>query len=330
MADASSLDWSLVRAFLNVAEHGSLSAAARALGSSQPTLGRQIRAMQETLGIELFRRRDRGLSLTEAGEGLLPAARAMRQAVHDIELTAAGRGEALEGTVRVTSSVAVATHHLPAIIAELRREEPLISVELFASDQTSNLHFREADIAVRMYRPTQLDLVTLHLGELELGVFAAKRYVERRGLPRTPEDFLTHDVIGLDASNALIEGFRKAGYAVTRDFFKVRCDEPGAYWKLVVAGAGIGFAQRAIGLAEPAVVEVPLAVELPTLPVYLSAHESVRHGARVRKVWDRLAAGLRGVIARYAREKARLPERKPEGRRGRTASRAKKAKTRRR
>jgi DNA-binding transcriptional LysR family regulator len=300
MADGSSLDWSLVRAFLCVAEHGSLSAAARVIGSSQPTLGRQIRAMQDALGIELFRRRDRGLSLTDAGEGLLPAARAMRQAVLDIELAAAGRGEALEGTVRVTSSVIVATFHLPAIVAQLRREEPLISVELFASDESSNLHFREADIAVRMYRPTQLDLVTLYLGELRLGMFAAKSYAERRGLPRKPADLLAHDLVGFDSSNSLIEGFRAAGYAVTRDFFKVRCDAQGAYWQLVVAGAGIGFAQQSIARAEPAVVEVPLAIDLPTLPVYLSAHESVRHGPRVRKVWDQLAAGLRAVIANDA------------------------------
>jgi DNA-binding transcriptional LysR family regulator len=295
-----------VKAFLCVVEHGSLSAAARVLGSSQPTLGRQIRAMQEALGIELFRRRDRGLSLTDAGEGLLPAARAMRQAALDIELAAAGRGEALEGTVRVTSSVVVATHHLPAIVAQLRREEPLIAVEVFASNESSNLHFREADIAVRMYRPKQLDLVTLYLGELRLGVFAAKSYAKRRGLPRKPADLLAHDVIGFDSSTALIDGFRAAGFNVTRDFFKVRCDAQDAYWQLVVAGAGLGFTQRSIGCAEPAVVEVPLAIQLPTLPVYLSAHESVRHGPRVRKVWDQLAAGLRVVIEKDAEQK---PER---------------------
>ena len=210
--------------------------------------------------------------------------------------------------MRVTSSVVVATFHLPAIVARLRREEPLISVEVFASDESSNLHFREADIAVRMYRPTQLDLVTLYLGELRLGVFAAKSYAERRGLPRKPEDLLAHDVIGFDSNSALLEGFRAAGYSVTRDFFKVRCDAQGAYWQLVVAGAGIGFAQRSIARAEPDVVEVPLAIDLPTLPVYLSAHESVRHGARVRKVWDQLAAGLRAVIANDA---AKEPEGRP-------------------
>src|SRR5262245_30626851 len=104
--DRPTLDWSLVRAFLAVAEHGSLSAAARALGASQPTLGRQVRAMQDALGAELFRRHDKGFELTETGKALLPSARAMRQAVHDIELAAAGKEETLEGMVRISSSVA--------------------------------------------------------------------------------------------------------------------------------------------------------------------------------------------------------------------------------
>ena len=200
-AAVSSLDWSLVRAFLAVAEHGSLSGAARALGSSQPTLGRQVRAIQKTLGLELFRRHDRGLSLTDAGEGLLPAARAMRQAAHDIELAATGRGQALEGTVRVTSSVVVATHHLPRVIVELRRAEPLIAVELVASDETSNLHFREADIAVRMFRPTQLDLITRKLGESPIVATAHESYLARRGTPRTPDELRQHDLIGFDRSD---------------------------------------------------------------------------------------------------------------------------------
>ena len=134
-----SLDWSLVQAFLAVAEHGSLSAAARALGASQPTLGRQIHTMEEALGVELFHRHEKGLALTAAGDGLLPSARAMRQAVHDIELRTVGKGASLEGTVRITSSVAVAMHHLPSIIAELRRDEPRIAIEVFPSDESSNL-----------------------------------------------------------------------------------------------------------------------------------------------------------------------------------------------
>lgn len=293
-----SLEWSLVQAFLAVAEQGSLSAAARVLGASQPTLGRQIRAMEDQLGAELFRRHEKGLLLTEAGTSLLASARTMRQAAHHIEILAAAKGESLEGTVRITSSVMVAHHHLPAIIARIRRDEPLIAIELCGSDESSNLHFREADIAVRMYRPTQLDLVTQFLGDLRLGIFAARNYAERRGLPKSLEELLEHEVVGMDRDPAIIEGFRRAGAALDREWFRVRCDDPDAYWQLVRAGAGLGFGQAAIAHGDPELVEVPLDLGLPYLPVWLTAHETVRNIPRVRRVWDRLAKGLREVIAR--------------------------------
>jgi DNA-binding transcriptional LysR family regulator len=297
MARGPSLDWSLVQAFLAVAEQGSLSAAGRALGASQPTIGRQIHSMEEGLGVELFHRHEKGFALTEAGEGLLASARAMRRAVHDIELRAAGNGEALDGTVRVTSSVAVAIHHLPPIVAELRREEPTISIELVVSDESSNLHFREADIAVRMYRPTQLDLVTQHLGELRLAVFAARSYAARRDLPSNVEELLTHDVVGMDRREEILEGFRRGGFPVERDWFKVRCDDDATHWQLVRAGCGLGFAQASIGRKDPTLVEVPLELALPVLPVWLTAHEAVRQAPRVKRVWDALAKGLRAIIA---------------------------------
>lgn len=293
-----SLDWSLVQAFLAVAEHGSLSSAARVLGSSQPTVGRQIHAMEEQLGAELFQRHDKGLTLTETGEAMLPPARAMRQAIHEIELRAAGTAATLEGAVRITSSVVVGTEHLPPIIARIRREEPRIELELHVSDETSNLHFREADIAVRLYRPTQLDLVTQLLGELRFAAFAAKSYVERRGLPRRPEDLLEHDVVGMDRETAILEGFRQAGFPVEREWFKVRADNPTAYWQLVRAGAGIGFGQVLVGARDPELVEIPLGLDLPKLPVWLTAHEAVRHAPRVARVWELLADELRVLLAR--------------------------------
>lgn len=297
MAAASALDWSLVQAFLAVAEQGSLSAAARTLGASQPTLGRQIRAMEEQLGSELFRRHGQGLTLTETGTSLLGAARAMRQAAHQIELNAAGRGEAMQGTVRLTASVIVAAYHLPRMIAELTIAEPSIAVEVVPSDETSSLHYREADIAVRMYRPTQLDLVTQHLGDLKLGVFAARSYVERRGMPRSPEQLVEHDVIGLDKSSQIIDGFRDAGLTVDRDWFKVRTDGPIAYWELVRAGCGIGFAQAVIGRRDPELIEIPLDLHLPGLPVWLTAHEAIRSTPRIARVWDWVADRLRALIA---------------------------------
>jgi DNA-binding transcriptional LysR family regulator len=228
---------------------------------------------------------------------MLPPARAMRQAIHEIELRAAGTAAALEGAVRITSSVVVGTEHLPPIIARIRREEPRIELELHVSDETSNLHFREADIAVRLYRPTQLDFVTQHLGDLRFAAFAAKSYVERRGLPRRPEDLLAHDVVGMDRETAILEGFRQAGFPVEREWFKVRADNPTAYWQLVRAGSGIGFGQVLVGARDPELVEIPLGLDLPKLPVWLTAHEAVRHAPRVARVWELLAEELREVLA---------------------------------
>ncbi|MEL6683687.1 MAG: LysR family transcriptional regulator [Pseudomonadota bacterium] len=292
-----SLDWSLVQAFLAVAETGSLSAAARELGTSQPTLGRQIKAIEGQLGAELFRRQPRGFALTQTGADLVGPATAMRDAVQQIALTAAGQQAQLEGTVRITASVATSAMHLPPIIANIRRLEPEIAIELVPSDDTSNLLYREADIAVRMYRPTQLDLVTQHIGDIALGVFAAKSYLAERGLPETLNQIAGHDFVGYDALPHIIDGMIKAGIPVDRDFFKVRCDDHIAYWELVRAGCGIGFAQRNVGIIDPLVTELMQDVKIPPLSIWLTAHEAMRHTPRIRRVWELLAEGLKPLVS---------------------------------
>ena len=158
----ASPDWTLYRSYLAVAETGSLSAAARRLNLSQPTLGRPIADLEAALSTSLFTRIPQGLRLTDAGTLLLPAARQMRDAAAHIALLAAGRSETLTGTVRLTASRVVSHYLLPPILADLRHKEPGIDIELVPSDSTENLLFREADITLRMYRPTQLDTVTRH------------------------------------------------------------------------------------------------------------------------------------------------------------------------
>ena len=291
------LDWSLVQAFLAVAETGSLSGAGRQLGTSQPTLGRQIKAIEAQLGAELFHRRPRGFALTKTGAELVAPAKAMQDAVRQISLTAAGQQARLEGTVRITASVATSVMHLPSVIANIRKLEPQIEIELVASDDSGNLLYREADIAVRMYRPTQLDLVTQHIGDIPLGVFAAKSYVADHGLPQSADDMLNHDFVGYDLDTSILEGFRSFNPDVDRSFFKTRCDDNIAYWELVRAGCGIGFAQRGIGRDDPTVVEIDLGLPLPVLPVWLTAHEAMRQTPRIRRVWTLLEAGLRPLVS---------------------------------
>lgn len=294
--NTQSLDWSLVQAFLAVAETGSLSGAAKRLGSSQPTLGRQIKAIETQLGAELFHRQPRGLSLTETGAELVAPARAMRDAVQQIALTAAGQQQRLDGTVRITASVVISAYHMPRIIAEIRKQEPDIEIELVPSDDSSNLLYREADIAVRMYRPKQLDLVTQYLGDISLSTFAARSYVDQRGLP-TVQTVMEHDFVGYDGDTTIIDGMRQGGFAVDRHFFGVRCDDSFAYWNLVREGCGIGFWQHGIGQNDPLVQELDIGFPLPVLPIWLTAHEVMRQSPRIRRVWDLLGVGLRPLVS---------------------------------
>jgi len=292
------IDWALVQAFLAVAESGSLSAAARTLGRSQPTLGRQIRTVEGQLKAELFVRQPRGLVLTETGSALVAPAKAMQEAAQQIALTAAGQQDSLEGTVRITASAMISVYHLPAILADLRRMEPKIAVELVPSDESRNLLFREADIAVRMYRPTQQALVTRHIGDLEIGMFAAETYLSQRGVPHCPEDLMSHDFVGYDANPDIVDGFTAMGFPVDREFFKTRCDDNVTYWELLRAGCGIGFAQATIGRADPGIVEIDMGLPLPTLPIWLTAHEAMRQTPRIRRIWELLVTRLRPLTMR--------------------------------
>lgn len=297
MVNLESLDWSLIQSYLAVAETGSLSAGARRLGTSQPTLGRQIRALEQRLEVELFQRHARGLDLTKLGQEILPAAQSMRDAMNALSIAAAGSRTALEGDVRITSSVFMAHHVMPKILADIRQAEPAIHVDLVATDDSDNLLFREADIAVRMYRPRQLDMITRHVGDITLGLFASRSYIDRMGTPIVGEDLRHHDLVGYDTSDLIVRSMREAGLPAQRDWFKVRCDNQSAYWELVRAGCGIGFCQRHTALAEPDIVELLPGLAIPSLPVWLTAHEAMRHTPRITRIWELLSDGLRPFVS---------------------------------
>ncbi len=289
----SSLDWSLVQAFLAVAETGSLSGAARVLASSQPTLGRHVRRMEQVLGLRLFERRARGLVLSEAGLAILPEAQAMRAAAGRMALLAAGQDRRLEGSVRITASEVVSHFILPPILARLRREEPGIQIDLDVSNATGNLLFGEADIAIRMYRPEQLEVITSHVTDLPLGIFAARSYLERAGIPASVEDMLGHDFIGYDRDQRIIDGMARMGWKLTRENFVMRTDDQAAYWHLVRAGCGIGIGQVLAVQDEPDMVRLFADLEIEPLPVWLAAHEAMRATPRIRRVWEVLGEGLK-------------------------------------
>ncbi|SFL31498.1 LysR family transcriptional regulator [Methylobacterium pseudosasicola] len=289
-------DWTLLRSFLAVVDMRSLSAAAARVGATQPTLSRHIRALETAFGVTLFTRTARGLEPTEAALSLIADARAMGAAAEALALKAQGRAQGLSGTVRITASVMVANLLLPPILAELRAAEPRIQIELVASDQAQNLLRRDADIAIRMFDPTQNALIARRLGEAPLGLFGTHGYFERRGRPRTVADLAGHDVLGFDRNDALLRAYAAHGLRAAREDFSIRCDDQMVYWNLMLAGAGLGFAQVLLAGRQPELEQAEIGLHIAPLPVWLVLHEEVRGNARIRRVADFVSGALIDVL----------------------------------
>lgn len=291
------LDWSLIQAFIAVSKHGSLSAAARASGVSQPTLGRQIKAIEAQLGVTLFTRQAKGFELTEAGHAMIPAATEMAEAATRFATAAAGRDMSVSGTVRITASVFVAQHVLPQVISDIRKSHPDIQIELNATDEAENLLFREADIALRMFRPTQLEVVTRKLGVLKLGFFASADYVARRGHPAGIEDLMSHDLLGYDRSERFIRGAAKFGWTLKREDFVFRCDQQTIHSEMIRTGCGIGIMEARMA-DKMGLVPILLGFPMPGLEVWLTTHEALRNTPKVSAVWGHLDRGLAPWLSR--------------------------------
>lgn len=285
------LDWGLVQQFLDVAEAGSLGRAALALGLSQPTLSRRIAELEAVLGQALFERTSRGLTLTQAGQALRQPALAMREQAQRLCRAADHHARTVVGTVRITASEAVSAYVLLPCLRTLRQIHPGIQIEVVPSDVEEDLLARRADIAVRMYRPTQSSLVVRRLADMPLGLYAHRDYLARRGRP-TRSNMDEHEWIGLDRADAMLRGFAAAGHPVTREFFGLRCDSSVLTWQAVVTGCGVGVGLRAVGDSAPGVVRVLEDVHIAPMPAWLAVHRELRGSARLRVVFDALAHAL--------------------------------------
>ncbi|PUB13676.1 LysR family transcriptional regulator [Yoonia sediminilitoris] len=286
-------DWNKARAFLVTAEEGSLSAAARALGMAQPTLGRQVDGLEQELGIVLFERVGRGLTLTPSGLELLDHVRAMGEAAGRVSLTALGQSQALEGTICISASETYASVLLPPIIKKLRAEEPGIQVEVVVSNHASDLRRREADIAIRNFRPTEPDLIARKVGDADAILYATPDYIASIGHPTKPYDLRHADFINMDHSGMMMKGLNTLGLGLTEANFPLLTESYIVMWELVRQGAGIGILDAYIGDAEPCVRRVLPDLEPIVFPIWLVAHRELTTNRRIRRVFDFLAQELR-------------------------------------
>lgn len=289
---ASKIGWELYRSFLGVLKEGSLSAAARHLGVTQPTVGRHVGALERALGVALFTRSQVGLMPTEAALALRSYAEAMESTAASLERVASSQGDGVRGTIRVSASEVVGVEVLPPILADLRRRYPELKVELVLTNRVQDLLRREADIAVRMVSPRQEQLIARKIGRIEVGLHAREDYLAQYGVPRTLKDLASHAVIGYDQPTAFVRSAGKAFEGFTRDLFSLRSDSDLAQLALIRGGAGIGGCQVALARRDPALRRV-LAKEFTLhLETWITMHEDLRTSPRCRVTFEGLVIGL--------------------------------------
>ncbi|WP_281557804.1 LysR family transcriptional regulator [Thalassomonas sp. RHCl1] len=285
-------DWNRARAFLATAELGSLSAAAKALSCSQPTLSRQVNALEDELKVALFERVGKGLELTPNGIELLEYVREMGNAASFFSLAASGKAESIEGNVCISASEIMAAYELPAIVAKLRKAEPKIAVEVIASSASSDLKRREADIALRSYRPTQQDLIAKKIRDDDFFLYATKQYLNSIGSPKTIDDFNKADFIGLPDSMRIISMLNQRGLYLTQDNFSLTTSNHTVYWELLKQGGGIGFIPETLGSSEGGVEKVLPQLGPYSTELWLVTHRELRTNRRIRYVFDFLSDEL--------------------------------------
>jgi len=276
--------WDLIRSFRQTAKDGSLSKAAISLGVSQPTLSRNIQMLEQETNLQLFQRTTKGLTITEAGEKLIEAATQMGEASDLFQRQVSGLSEELEGDIRISANEIVGIYLLPDALASFSKKHPKVHIEIEITNQSTSLSKRDADIALRMYRPTQPDLVARRLSDLPLGFFASKNYIEQHGVPTSAENFKQHNIIGFDRDISFIAAAQKMGFDLNAKDFNFRTDYLPAQLNLARFDGGI--VGTHIGLAKqyPELEQILDWLPLPPLEFWIVCHGDTAYNARIREM----------------------------------------------
>lgn len=286
-----SLDWNRVRAFHATAVAGSLSAAARQLNLTQPTLSRQVLALEADLGVTLFERRGRRLVLTQNGMELFDHIRIMGDAADTLVLAASGRVQDVSGRVCISATDTTATYVLPEIVARIRSEAPQITIAIVASNEISDLHRGEADIAIRHVSPDRPGLVGRHIRDTEANFYASDDWVVRNGLPESPADLAGAGLMGFDDPR-FADYMRGVGIPVSTEDFRIVSESSVVIWEMVKRGMGVAVMLREVAERTSGVVNLlPDMTPIP-VPIWLITHQELQSSPRIRLVQTIMAEEL--------------------------------------
>ncbi len=291
----SSLNWNYVKAFLATAETGSLSAAARALNTSQPTIGRQITALESDLKVALFERSGRGPELTPTGTELLQYVRDMHEAADRFSVAAAGQSDSIKGSVAITANEVTAAFFLPPIIERLKHAEPDIEIELIASNTSTDLKRREADIAVRGYRPTQAELICKKVYEGDAGLYASREYIQNLDGDNEIEKLRSARFVASDRGAEYLLALSAVGADVALNQFSIYCENHLVQWELIKQGVCVGILANEVGGNEARLARILAKnINFP-YELWLTSHRELRTSARIRRVFDFLAQEIQSI-----------------------------------
>jgi DNA-binding transcriptional LysR family regulator len=288
----SRFDWNQIRAFWATAETGSLSAAARLLEATQPTISRQVYALEKTLNITLFERSKTALILTPIGKEVLEQVRHMGSAAHLISRLALAHSQEIEGIISISASEFYAASLLPPILVKLKQKFPEIDVRIISTNQATDLLRHDADIAIRNFKPTEEGLIATRLPDDFANLYATPQYLAMIGNPSTITQFNRANFIGFASTAGLELSLIEKGFPITNDNFKTSSDSMIVQWELVRLGLGIGIAREEQGDQEPLVVRILPDFPSIAFPVWLVTHAELRTSKRVRIVFDFLKSEL--------------------------------------
>lgn len=281
--------WDHYRSFLTVVREGSLSAAARQLGLTQPTLARHIEQLEKALGgVDLFIRSPQGLSPTDLGRKLITHAEAMEAAAAAFQRSAVGTETELSGIIRISASDVVGTELLPAYLKDIRWQHPGLKFEVTLSNRITDLLKRQADIAIRMTRPTQKALIARRAPDIHLGLFAHEDYLATHGTPRRLEDLPSHTLIGFDRDTASAALMKTTGLPFGRDDFSFFIDNQVAQLAAIRQACGIGFCQVGLGERTKGLIRLFADSFSLSMEVWITMHEDLKTDQRMRLVFDAL------------------------------------------
>jgi DNA-binding transcriptional LysR family regulator len=276
-------DWNDLRYFLAVARAQTLAGAAALLKANATTVGRRLQALEEHVGARLFDRTPEGFQLTQAGSDLLPYAEGVERAASAVERTVVGADARLAGRVRLATTETLATRFIAPHLPRLHDAHPELTLEVLCALRSVDLGRREADVALRLTRPRELDVIARPLAQIDLALYAARAYVERHG-PVDGESLAGHRVVLFAEAPAFaIENEwlapRLAGARVA-----LRSDSVSAIFSAALAGVGVALLPRRVADEERTLVRFDAASAPAPRTVWQGVHRDLARNARVAAV----------------------------------------------